>query len=103
MFIQTNSSNDIPKDTFDSDGNLTNAEYWHCHIEDDIYFVEDSSDLSGVTYTEVSSNAQYTSLLEKRVKEYLGATDWYVTRKYDIGTDIPTSVNNLRTRLRNLI
>jgi maltodextrin utilization protein YvdJ len=44
-------------------------------------------------------NAQQRKINQKSIK-YLVETDWYVTRKYETGTDIPTAVVTKREKAR---
>ena len=90
----------LPKDTFNDDGTVT-LPFLYFHIKDDIYFVEDSADLSGITHT-VHGTA-YPFILNQRCQEVLKVTDWYSIRKADVGTAIPANITTLRTKLRALI
>ncbi len=97
-YIQTTDT--LPKDTFNEDGTVT-LPFLYFHIQDDIYFVEDSADLSGITHTVHSTT--YPFVLNQRCQELLKVTDWYSIRKADNGTAIPSNVTALREKLRALI
>jgi hypothetical protein len=97
-YIETTDT--LPKDTFNDDGTVT-LPFLYFHIQDDIYFVEDSADLSGITHT-VHGTA-YPFILNQRCRDLLTVTDWYSIRKADVGTAIPANITTLRNKLRALV
>jgi hypothetical protein len=97
-YIQTTDT--LPTDTFNADGTVT-LPFLYLHIKDDIFYVEDSADLSGITHTTHSTT--YVGKLNTEAKNLLASTDWYVLRKADKGTAIPANVTALRDKLRTLI
>ena len=97
-YIETTDT--LPTDTFNDDGTVT-LPFLYFHIQDDIYFVEDSADLSGITHT-VHGTA-HPFILNERCRELLKVTDWYSIRKADVGTAIPANITALRNKLRALI
>ena len=97
-YIETTAT--LPKDTFNDDGTVT-LPFLYFHIKDDIYFVEDGADLSGITHT--AHDTSYAAILNRRCQEVLKATDWYSIRKADVGTAIPANITALRNKLRALI
>jgi hypothetical protein len=97
-YIETTDT--LPKDTFNDDGTVT-LPFLHFHIKDDVYFVEDGADLSGITHT--VHDTSHTAILNQRCQDVLRATDWYSIRKADIGTTIPANITALRIKVRALI
>jgi hypothetical protein len=97
-YIQTTDS--LPTDTFNEDGTVT-LPFLYFHIQNDIYFVEDSADLTGIIHT--VHDTSYPFILNERCQELLKTTDWYSIRKADNGTVIPANIIELREKLRNLI
>jgi len=99
MFIRTNDS--LPTDTFDESGTVTSvASYLNFVVKDDIIFVEDTADLSSITYTEVASTPDLVRLTNALLRKYLASTDWYVIRNTEKGTAIPSSVTTMRDKFR---
>ena len=98
MYIET--TDNLPGDTFNEDGTVT-LPYIHFHIQDDIYFVEDDADLTGITHTVNDGNFQ--DVLNEKCKEVLGWTDWYDIRKAGTGKEPPENIAAFRNKLRNLI
>lgn len=97
-YIQTTDT--LPKDTFNDNGTVT-LPFLYLHIKDDIFYVEDSADLTGITHTTHSST--YQGKVNVEARNLLKATDWYVLRKADKGTAIPSNITALREKLRALI
>ena len=88
------------------DGNVTAYEYH----EDGTYTEEQASNM--LKYGTVNPTDQQISDLEavnttfrnnKDARKYLAETDWYVTRKTEIGTEIPSDVSAKRQEARNNI
>ena len=98
MYIKT--TDKLPSDTFNADGTVT-LPFLYFHIQDDIFFVEDTADLTGINYTEDSGD--YRFILNERCIEMLKVTDWYDIRKAGTGQEAPTNISELRSKLRNLI
>lgn len=97
-YIQTTDT--LPTDTFNGDGTVT-LPFLYFHIQDDIYFVEDSADLTGINYTEDDGDYQYT--LNERCRDMLEVTDWYDIRKAGTGQEPPSNITSLRNSVRLLI
>ena len=97
-YIETTDT--LPKDTFNDDGTVT-LPFLYFHIEDDIYFVEDGADLSGITHT--VHDTSYAAILNQKCQDVLRTTDWYSIRKADVGTTIPANITALRIKVRALI
>ena len=53
------------------------------------------------TDAEIAANAQ--AVINNESLAYLASTDWYVTRKTEIGTEIPSDVSAKRQEARNNI
>jgi hypothetical protein len=98
MYIKT--TDNLPGDTFNDDGTVT-LPFLHFHIQDDIYFVADGSDLTGINYTDDAGDYQHT--LNDRCKDILKVTDWYDIRKAGTGQEPPSNITSLRNSVRLLI
>tara|TARA_B100000470_G_scaffold172753_1_gene137055 strand:- start:231 stop:542 length:312 start_codon:yes stop_codon:yes gene_type:complete len=97
-YIETTAT--LPKDTFNDDGTVT-LPFLYFHIKDDVYFVEDDADLSGIKYKD--HDIPHTAILNQRCLNVLKATDWYSIRKADVGTEVPENITALRNKMRALI
>jgi hypothetical protein len=88
------------------DGNVTAYEYH----EDGTYTVEEAENM--LKYGTVNPTDQQLNDLEainltfrnnKDARKYLADTDWYVTRKTEIGTEIPLDISTKRQEARDKI
>ena len=82
MYIKT--TDNLPGDIFNEDGTVT-LPYIHFHIQDDIYFVEDDADLTGITHTVDDGN--YQDVLNEKCKEEISKKGIPYMIYFDVDAD----------------